>query len=105
MAILGAAFAATGSYASPGAFSRGFVTASAVAAGVALIAVAAGVFVSGRENRPSPATGSTQGRPVRAMTPDDAAGTRGDAVGTASRASGELSSTTGIADAASGATQ
>ena len=37
VAVLGAAFAATGSYATPAAFSHGFTTAFAVAAGLALV--------------------------------------------------------------------
>ncbi|HEX9357050.1 MAG TPA: MFS transporter [Streptosporangiaceae bacterium] len=106
VAILGAAFAATGSYASPEAFSRGFVTASAAAAGIALIGVAAGVILPGREDRRSPAPGSGQGRPVRAgMAPGDATGTRRAVAGTGSHASAGPGSTTGTTDAASGGAQ
>jgi hypothetical protein len=45
VAILGAAFAATGGYATPAAFSNGFTTAFAVAAGFALAGTAAGAFL------------------------------------------------------------
>ena len=54
VAVLGAAFAATGSYATPAAFSHGFTTAFAVAAGLALAGTAAGTILPGRGNRPSP---------------------------------------------------
>jgi EmrB/QacA subfamily drug resistance transporter len=47
VAIVGAAFAATGSYASPAAFSRGFTTAFSVAAGLALAGAAAGTVLPG----------------------------------------------------------
>jgi hypothetical protein len=53
VAVLGAAFAATGSYASPGAFSHGFTTAFAVAAGFALAGAAVGTVLTGRTNRSS----------------------------------------------------
>ena len=52
---LGAAFAATGGYATPAAFTRGFTTAFAVAAGLALAGAAAGTVLRGRGNRPSAA--------------------------------------------------
>jgi EmrB/QacA subfamily drug resistance transporter len=56
VAVVGAAFAATGSYATPAAFSHGFVTAFGVAAGVTLAGTAAGTILPGRGNRrPSPA--------------------------------------------------
>jgi EmrB/QacA subfamily drug resistance transporter len=51
VAVLGAAFAATGSYASPAAFSHGFVTAFGAAAGFALAGAAAGTTLPGRGNR------------------------------------------------------
>ena len=54
VAVLGAAFAATGSYAAPGAFSHGFVTAFGVAAGLALAGTAAGTILPGRGNPSSP---------------------------------------------------
>ena len=54
VAVLGAAFAATGSYATPAAFSNGFVTAFRVAAGIALAAAVAGMILPGRANRRSP---------------------------------------------------
>ena len=53
VAVLGAAFAATGSYATPAAFSRGFSTAFAAAAGFALIGAAAGTILPGRRIRPA----------------------------------------------------
>lgn len=56
VAVVGAAFAATGSYATPAAFSHGFVTAFGVAAGITLAGTAAGAILPGRGNRrPSPA--------------------------------------------------
>ena len=55
VAVLGAAFAATGGYATPAAFTRGFTTAFAVAAGLAVAGAAAGIVLKGRRNRPSPA--------------------------------------------------
>jgi hypothetical protein len=54
VAVLGAAFAATGGYATPAAFTRGFTTAFAVAAGLALAGAAAGTVLTGRGDRPSP---------------------------------------------------
>jgi EmrB/QacA subfamily drug resistance transporter len=72
VAVLGVAFAATGSYASPAAFSRGFVTAFGVAAGITLAGTVAGAILPGRGNRrPSPAaprealTLSAAGTPAR----------------------------------------
>jgi len=49
VALLGAAFAVTGSYATPAAFSHGFTTAFAVAAALALTGAAAGAILAGRE--------------------------------------------------------
>jgi len=57
VAVLGAVFAATGGYATPAAFSRGFTTAFAVATGLALAGAAAGTVLTGRGNRPSPEPG------------------------------------------------
>jgi EmrB/QacA subfamily drug resistance transporter len=51
VAIMGAAFAATGSYASPGAFSHGFIVAFRVAAGLALAGAAAGAILRVRPTR------------------------------------------------------
>jgi hypothetical protein len=51
VAVLGVAFAATGSYASPAAFSRGFVTAFGVAAGITLAGTVAGAILPGRGKR------------------------------------------------------
>jgi predicted MFS family arabinose efflux permease len=56
VAVLGAAFAATGSYASPSTFSLGFTTAFAAAAGLALAGAAAGTILPGLRGRASPAT-------------------------------------------------
>lgn len=50
VAIVSAAFAATGSYASPGAFSRGFTTACGVAAGLALAGAATGTILPPRRH-------------------------------------------------------
>ena len=52
VAILGAAFSAAGSYSSPGAFSDGFTAAYGVAAGLALVGVAAGAILPARGHRP-----------------------------------------------------
>jgi hypothetical protein len=71
VAVLGAAFAATGGYATPAAFSRGFTTAYAVAAGLALAGAAAGTVLRGRGDRPSPAASpepGTVGSASRAVT-------------------------------------
>ena len=54
IAITGAAFAATGGYHPPEAFSDGFVTACAAAAGLAFAGVLAGVLLPGRRNHPVP---------------------------------------------------
>ena len=61
VAVLGAAFAATGSYAAPGAFSHGFVTAFGVAAGLALAGTAAGTILPGRGNPSSPVAPAAAG--------------------------------------------
>jgi len=66
VAVLGAAFAATGSYATPAAFSHGFTTAFAVAAGLALAGTAAGTILTGRGNRPPPTVSAEPGRAVSA---------------------------------------
>lgn len=55
VALLGAAFAVTGSYATPAAFSHGFTTAFAVAAALALTGAAAGAILAGRETTRHPA--------------------------------------------------
>ena len=72
VAVLGAAFAATGSYATPAAFSHGFVAAFGVAAGIALAGAAAGTILPGHGNRsPSPIRVSTvmaAGQVVRASS-------------------------------------
>jgi EmrB/QacA subfamily drug resistance transporter len=73
VAILAAAFAATGSYASPAAFSRGFSTAFLVAAGLALAGVAAGSILPGLRDRPSPAVAQEPGPPPVAAPTTSAA--------------------------------
>jgi hypothetical protein len=101
VAILGAAFAATGSYASPSTFNSGFVTASAVGAGIALVGAALGMILPRRGNRPAPAVAGApeRGSLVRAarvpgdlapgelalgdQAPGHAAGTAGHARGAA----------------------
>jgi EmrB/QacA subfamily drug resistance transporter len=60
VAVLGAAFAATGSYATPGAFSHGFTTAYGVAAGLALASAAAGTILPRLPDRTSTATSQQQ---------------------------------------------
>jgi EmrB/QacA subfamily drug resistance transporter len=55
VAILGAAFAATGSYATPAAFSRGFTAAYYVAAGLAVAGAVAGTILPRLRDRTSPA--------------------------------------------------
>src|SRR6201999_3347071 len=57
VAVIGAAFAARGGYATPAAFTRGFTTAFAVAAGLALAGGAAGTALRSRGNG-APATAS-----------------------------------------------
>jgi predicted MFS family arabinose efflux permease len=76
VAVLGAAFAATGSYASPSMFTSGFVTAAGVGAGMALAGAALGMILPRRGNRPAPAAAGApeRGRPVRG------AGVAGDLV-------------------------
>ena len=66
VAVLGAAFAATGSYATPAAFSHGFTTAFAVAAGLALTGTAVGITLTGLGNRPSPTASPEPGRAASA---------------------------------------
>ena len=63
VAIVGAAFAATGSYASPTAFTRGFTTAFVVAACLALAGAATGTILPGLRGRPSPALSQEPARP------------------------------------------
>ena len=55
VAVLGAVFAATGGYATPAAFTRGFTAAFAVSAGLALAGAAVGTVLAGHRDRPSPA--------------------------------------------------
>jgi EmrB/QacA subfamily drug resistance transporter len=64
VAILAAAFAAFGSYASPGTFSDGFSAAFGVAAGIALAGAIAGTVLPGRGSRPAPPAHSEPGRPA-----------------------------------------
>ena len=63
VAIAGAVFAATGSYATPAAFSRGFAAAYGVAAGIALVGAATGTVLPRRRNRISPAAVQEPGTP------------------------------------------
>ncbi|MGD0555825.1 MAG: DHA2 family efflux MFS transporter permease subunit [Streptosporangiaceae bacterium] len=63
VAVLGAAFAATGGYASPAVFSHGFTTSFVVAAGLALAATAAGTILPGRGRRRSPEPGGAVSAP------------------------------------------
>jgi MFS family permease len=69
IAVLGAAFAATGSYATPAAFSHGFATAFFAAAGFALAGAAAGTLLPGRRIRPAATPASEAGRAGAASTP------------------------------------
>jgi EmrB/QacA subfamily drug resistance transporter len=62
VAVLGAAFAATGGYATPAAFSRGFSTALVVATGLALAGTVAATVLTGRGNRQSPGPSPEPGR-------------------------------------------
>jgi len=61
-AAFSAPFAATGSYATPAAFSHGFVTAFGAAAGFALAGAAAGTILPGHGNR-------SEGRPLQRLRP------------------------------------
>jgi EmrB/QacA subfamily drug resistance transporter len=63
VAIAGAAFAATGSYTTPVAFSRGFAAAYGVAAGLALVGAATGTVLPRLRNRMSPAAVQEPGTP------------------------------------------
>ncbi len=67
--VLGAAFAATGSYATPGAFSHGFVTACGVGAGISLAGAAAGAILPGRgkHRAPLPAPAEARGTSAAAI--------------------------------------
>jgi predicted MFS family arabinose efflux permease len=69
VAVLGVAFAATGSYATPGAFSHGFAAAYGAAAGLALAAAVAGTVLPALRRRSSPSA------PAAPATPSGAAGT------------------------------
>jgi EmrB/QacA subfamily drug resistance transporter len=55
VAVLGAVFAAAGSYATAAAFSHGFAAACYTAAGLALAGAVAGTALPGRANHPAPA--------------------------------------------------
>jgi EmrB/QacA subfamily drug resistance transporter len=72
VAVLAASFAATGGYAAPVAFSRGFTAAFAAAAVLALAGTAAGTLLSGRGNRPPGAGQAGPGRAVSASGTADA---------------------------------
>ena len=81
VAILGAAFAAAGSYATPAAFSRGFTAAFYVAAGLALVGAVAGTILPRLRDRTSPAAAqepaATSGTPQVSAAAN--AGQRSDA--------------------------
>jgi EmrB/QacA subfamily drug resistance transporter len=66
VAILAAAFAATGSLASPAAFSAGFTTAIGVAAALSLAAAIAGMWQPGRRDVVMPRAASFADAPARA---------------------------------------
>jgi len=66
VAVLGAAFAATGGYATPAAFTNGFTTAFAVSAGLALAGAAVGTALAGHRGRPSPAAPPAPGPVISA---------------------------------------
>jgi EmrB/QacA subfamily drug resistance transporter len=74
VAIAGAAFAATGSYASPDAFSRGFTTACGLAAGLALVGAATGTILPGLRGRTSPGVTRQPGSPSGAAPTPSTAG-------------------------------
>jgi EmrB/QacA subfamily drug resistance transporter len=69
VAILGAAFAATGSYATPSAFTHGFATALGAAAGLALAGAVAGTVLPALRRRPSPAASPQPVAPSGAAAP------------------------------------
>jgi MFS family permease len=66
VAVLAAAFAATGSYTTPAAFTNGFTTAFALAAGIALVGAITAAMLPSRKNQqpPKPST-----PPTAATTP------------------------------------
>jgi MFS family permease len=64
VAILAAAFAAFGSYASPATFSDGFSAAFGVAAGIALAGAIAGIVLPGRGSRGASPAHPEPGRPA-----------------------------------------
>jgi EmrB/QacA subfamily drug resistance transporter len=66
VAILAAAFAATGSLASPASFSAGFATAIGVAAALSLAAAIAGMWQPGRRDVVMPRAGAFADAPARA---------------------------------------
>jgi EmrB/QacA subfamily drug resistance transporter len=69
VAILGAAFAATGSYATPSAFTHGFAAALGAAAGLALAGAVAGTVLPALHRRPSPAASPQPVAPSGAAAP------------------------------------
>ena len=73
VAIAGAVFAATGSYRTPVAFSRGFAAAYGVAAGLALVGAATGTVLPRRRNRTSPAAVQEPGTPSGTLRVSSAA--------------------------------
>ena len=62
VAILGAAFAAAGSYASPPAFTNGFVAAYGVAAGLAFAGAVTGMILPKRGAHPAPVAPARSGQ-------------------------------------------
>jgi EmrB/QacA subfamily drug resistance transporter len=68
VAILAAAFAATGSYASPEAFSDGFSTAFGVAAAIALAGAIAGTVLPSRNRHQAPPAHSVPTKPSGSTT-------------------------------------
>jgi EmrB/QacA subfamily drug resistance transporter len=79
VAVLGAAFAATGGYAGPAAFSHGFAVALAVSAVLGLVGAAAGTVLAGRPaeagRRAQSGTGSS--RPAGSERADSRIGSPG----------------------------
>jgi len=67
VAILGTAFAATGSYATPAAFSRGFAAALGVAAALALAGAVAGAILPAPRPRSSPVASPEPATPSGAV--------------------------------------
>jgi len=69
VAILGIAFAANGSYTSPGAFTRGFAAALGAAAALALVGAVAGAMLPAARPRSSPVASPEPATPSGAVGP------------------------------------